>query len=103
MCSAHSRSRPIAVKTASEILVLAECVLATFIGTEVTNSELVMFMFCQQGSCITVMDNRILNVVAVKTDVKLVIETGKRSRIGFVTKSFTCTINLSCGVSAESW
>lgn len=56
-----------------------------------------MLLFCQQRSCITVKANRILKVVTVKIDVKLVIESGRRSRLDFVTKSLTCTINLSYG------
>ena len=76
---------------------LAKSALATYVGTEVTNSELVMLPFCQQRSCVTVKANRIFDIVTVKIDVKLVIESGRRSRLDFVTKSLTCTINMSYG------
>jgi len=56
-----------------------------------------MLTFCQQRSRTPVKANRILNVVSVKIEVKLVTESRRRSRLDFVTESLTCAINLSFG------
>lgn len=82
---------------------LAESALATYVGTKVTNSGPSMPMFCQQRSCIPVKGNRILNVVTVKINVKLIIESKGEAGSSLLPSRSPAPLTCHMGVPVESW